>query len=88
MENRAPKSAGAPPLREAKSDATVDFKVCVAKLEGTLCTVSGPVAGFDLCEESWVLGSGQILGENNGAGRTNLHRSKVVMVMWSHDVVG
>ena len=55
MKNRAPESAGAPPLREASSDATVDFKARAAKLEGTLCTVSGPLAVFDLCEASWVL---------------------------------
>ena len=33
-------------------------------------------------------GSGKILGETSGGGQTNLRGSKVVMMMWSHDVIG
>ena len=34
---------------------------------------------------SWLWAN---LGANNGGGQTNLHGSKVVMLMCSHDVVG
>ena len=94
MKNRAPESAGAPPLREEQSDATVDFKVCEAKLEGKLCTVSGTVAGFDLCEVSWVLetlllsGNGKKINFLSDTDWDNFCGSKELVAWWQMEATG
>jgi hypothetical protein len=54
-----------PPLKEAPSDATVFFKVGAAESDGPFCTISGPVAGFDLCEASWVVEPLSLSGNGN-----------------------
>ena len=94
MKKRAPELAGAPPLREAPSDATAEVKVCAAKLEGTLCTVSGPVSGLDLCEASWVLdplllsGNGKAINFLSDTDWDNFCGAKELVALWQMEATG
>ena len=94
IKNGAPKSEGVPPLREAPSDATADFKVCAAELEGTLCTASGPVAGLDLCDASWVLeplfssGDGKEINFLSDNDWDNFCGAKELVAWWQMEATG